>query len=347
MDLEELIRIKKRVKEDILPRTIADVWPEIQKFLPNGQPEEFYEIVSYYPKLQGKYLRPTLVLLACEVFGGDRNKAIKTAAAMQTSEDWILMRDDWQDGSLERREHLCAHRKYRDFKANNGADALHVVMWDILNQNDDSVGYEKGRKIRKLFRDTLITTVEGQHRELDWTEKGKLDITPEEWYTVADTKTGAYTIITPLQLGAIVAGADARFESLKELGIPLGRAFQLRDDILNVTAGKSYGKEIGGDIIEGKRTVLLGHLYKNCDATEKKELEELFSKPREHRSFIEARYVISLMHKHGSIEYAQKLAEQNAAIATKALDEKFADVPESKAKSELRDLVTFMAYRDH
>jgi geranylgeranyl diphosphate synthase type II len=342
--LEDLF---KRVKTVILPDTKKKVWPEIQKFLPEGEPAEFYEIVSDYPKRQGKYLRPALVLVACETLSGEKDQAIRSAAAMQTSEDWILMRDDWQDGSLERRNKPCSHRIYGDFKANNAADGLHIVMWNMLNKNDDIIGYEKGRKVRDLFYPMLLKTVEGQHREIDWTEKGKIGLSPEEWYQIADTKTGRYTIILPMQLGAIVAGADKRLDDIFDLGIILGRAFQLRDDILNVAGDeKKYGKEIGGDIIEGKRTVLLGHLYNNCSDNHRKFLDDFFAKPRKDRSVEESYQIITLMKNYGSIKYSQELAEENAATAMKIFDDKFGDVPETKAKSELRDLITFMAYRD-
>lgn len=344
-NLEALIN---RVATEILPKTKTEVWPEIQKFLPTGEQKEFCEIISAYPCRLGKYGRPSLVMLSCESLGGERSKAVRTAAAMQTSEDWILMRDDWEDGSYERRGKPCAHRIYGDFKANNAADALHIVMWRMLNKNDDIVGYEKGRKIRDLFEDVLIKTVEGQHIEIDWTQTGKVGLTPEEWYQVADRKTCLYTIIMPLQLGAIVAGAYDKLPTLEELGMPLGRAFQLRDDILNIVADeKKYGKEIGGDIVEGKRTVPLGHLYTNCSQSERAELDAYFAKPRAQRSFEDAHKFIDLMGKYGSIEFAQKLAEENATVAINIFDKKFIDVPETKAKSELRDLLMFMAYRQH
>ncbi|HLE07790.1 MAG TPA: polyprenyl synthetase family protein [archaeon] len=324
------------------------VWAEIQKFLPSKEPKEFYKIVREYPERKGKYLRPSLVLLACEAFGGDPAKAVRTAAAMQTSEDWILIHDDWMDGSDMRREKPCLHKIYGDYHAINAGDALHMIMWKMLLDNHEVLGYEKSMEVANEFYNILLTTAEGQWLEGAWMQSGNIALTDEDWFKVADAKAGYYTITGPMRLGAIVAGRNKEtLDKLFEFGIPFGRAFQLQDDILNVAGDeKKYGKEIGGDILEGKRTLILGHLMRTCAPQEKKKVEEIFAKSRPQKTEEEKNYVLDLMRKHGSIDYARAVAKKLSGEAKEVFEKNFQSLPETEAKNNLRLAVDFVVNRD-
>ncbi len=324
------------------------VWSEIQKFLPNKEPKEFYKIVRDYPERKGKYLRPSLVLLACEAFGEDPAKAVRTAAAMQTSEDWILIHDDLLDGSDMRREKPCLHKIYGDYHAINAGDTLHMIMWKIIFDNYEILGHEKSMEVANEFYNILLTTAEGQWLEGDWMQSGNIALTDEDWFKVADAKAGYYTITGPMRLGAIVAGKSKEtLDKLFEFGIPFGRAFQLQDDILNVAGDeKKYGKEIGGDILEGKRTLILGHLMRTCAPAERKKIEEIFAKPRAQKTEEEKNYVLDLMHKHGSIDYGRAVTKKLAGEAKEVFEKNFHGLPESEAKNNLRLAVDFVVNRD-
>lgn len=316
--------------KDILAQKKPIIWGEIQRFLPKDGPFNFAELVNEYPRRQGKYGRGTLVLLSCEAFGGDVSKAVRTAAAMQISEDWLLVHDDFVDGSEERRGKPTLHRVYGNELALNAGDALHLIMWKILLNNREILGNEKTFRIMKEFDRFLEITAKGQHLEIYTIQKRGLEgLTDKDFEDIAHGKAAIYTIAGPIRLGAIIAdqGEDV-LEKIDEVGIPLGIAFQIRDDILNIIAkGSVYGKEIGGDIYEGKRTILLIHLINNTKGDEHKKVIETMSKKREEKTPEEVEYIIRLMKERGSVDYAEKRAAELANIAKEKFNKYFSHVP--------------------
>ncbi len=161
-----------------------------------------------------------------------------------------------------------------------------------------------------------------------------------------DGKTVYYTIAGPMRLGAMVAGATKeQLDAIFDVGTPLGRCFQIRDDLLNLQGDREkYGKEIGGDILEGKRTLMLGHLLRNADEEDRKRVEEIMKKPREEKTREEAFEVIDLMEKYGSIEYVKKMAEKFAKEAKENL-EKLDFLKDNKAKEQLKQAIDFILKR--
>jgi len=331
------------------------VWEEIKKYLtPQEVPPKYEDIKNFhikmvkdYPERQGKYVRPTLVLLMCEAMGGDPNKAIKTAAAMQTSEDWILIHDDFEDDSEERRGRPALHKIYGRELAINAGDDLHIRMWKILRDNEKVLGPQKTFEIMDEFYKMLLRATIGQTVEIKWTKENKIDFTDEDYFFIVDGKTVYYTIAGPMRLGAIVAGATReQLDAIFKVGTPLGRCFQIKDDLLNLIGDeKKYGKEIGGDIIEGKRTLMLGHLLRSAKDDDRKRIIEILNKPREEKTQEDVFEVIELMKKYGSIEYGQKIAERLAKEAMENF-EKLDFLKENKAKEQLRMAIDFMLNRD-
>jgi geranylgeranyl diphosphate synthase type II len=164
---------------------------------------------------------------------------------------------------------------------------------------------------------------------------------------MVDRKTGWYTVIGPLQLGAIIAENNAALAPIEKLGKSLGRAFQIHDDWLNVFSTKT-GKELGGDILEGKRTLLLIHLAEELEkAGDKKNIEyvrKLFSVPREKKSQKDVDKVIALYEKHGCREWVRAQALAFADEAMSRID----DIPFSdNGKTILKDAVQFIVNREH
>lgn len=332
----------------ILKERKPRIYEKILKYLPNKYPEEHYKMVRDYPDRQGKYLRPTLLLLANEMFGGKEENALLTAAAMQTSEDWILNHDDIMDKSEERRGKPALHKIYGIELALNAGNALHIIMWRMLFDNIGVLDLERAKKIFMLMNDILLYTCEGQYLDTGWIVYNKIDITEEEYYKMIDSKAGAYTIYGPMQLGAAAAGAtDSQIESIKEWGIPFGRAFMIHDDVLNLTADKEkYGKEIGGDILEGKRTLMLIHLLKSCIKEEKKRVIDIYLKKREEKTEEDKNYVMSLMKKYGSIDYANKKSLAYAEEAKRIFGKNTTMLKDSFAKRALRTGIDFVVTRD-
>lgn len=345
----------------ILKRKRALVWREIQSNLdryvllsPRSLPKAYKkevsfhkDLVSEYPRRLGKYIRPVLVLLTAEAMGESAKVALKTAAAMQISEDWILNHDDIEDESLERRGKPTLHRIYGPALAINAGDALQIVMWRILYDNLKILGEKTGGRVFKEFHQMLARTVTGQTIELKWTKENRTDLGNQDWFFVADGKTSYYTIAGPMRLGAIVAGARKRhLDLLFDFGIYLGRAFQIRDDILDLTSDfAGLKKQMGNDIYEGKRTIPLIHLLRAAKKREIVRLKAILAKPRDKKTKNEVFWVIELMHKYKSIKYAQKLAENLSEKAVSFFDTKLQFLQQEPARSQLKMSIDFMIRR--
>jgi len=236
--------------KDILEKTKKLVWPEIEKYLKDPvYPAQFQIPANYkkdaslywkinreYPERKGKYLRPTLVLLTAEALGAERKKALKTAAAMQLSEEWILIHDDIEDNSEKRRGKLTLHKIYGNELAINAGDSLQIIMWKILNDQNSP-------KISEEFYKMLLRATLGQGVEQIWTNKGNKKISDGKYFFVADSKSAYYSIAGPMRLGAILAGATSdQMYKITDFGLYLGRCFQLADDILDSNQDKNEGK---------------------------------------------------------------------------------------------------------
>jgi len=340
------------------------VWREIEKYLrglrrfpdycqvPSKYQSLLYfhqKITSEYPQRKGKYVRPTLVLLTASAMGFSEKKAIKTAAAMQVSEDWILNHDDVEDDSLERRGKPTLHRLYGKELAINAGDALHVLMWKILWDNREVLGEKKAGEIAEEFFRMLNRTTLGQTIEIYWTRKNKIDLADKDILLILESKTAYYTIAGPMRLGAILAGASQKqLEAIYEFGKPLGYCFQIRDDILDLTSDfAGLKKQTGNDIYEGKRTIMLAHLLRTARGEDKKRLLKIMAKKREEKTAKEVGWVIDLMKRYGSLVYAQKLAEKFAQEALEIFEKKLKFLKYQPARDQLKAGVDFILKRKY
>lgn len=279
--------------------------------------EEHWQIVRDYPERKGKYLRPTLVLLMAEAMGADSSKALSTAAAMQTSEDWILIHDDLVDGSLERRGQPALHRKVEWQIAVNAGDTLHECMHRILARNYRQLPLELATRVSDEFFQMLSRTTFGQFAEIKWTIENREDMTEQDVLFTIGGKTVYYTIAGPLRLGAILAGAtDEQLQRLYDFSYPLGLCFQIRDDVLDLTSDfEGQKKQKLNDIYEGKRTLILLHLLHHATADECSRVNAILQKPRETKTEQEVEYIRTLMDRYSSIDYARETAARFAEQA--------------------------------
>jgi geranylgeranyl diphosphate synthase type II len=338
------------------------VWPEIKRYLkdpvypPSFQiPKTFkkealfhWKATKEYPKRQGKYLRPTLLILTCEAMGGKPQDAVKTAAAMQISEDWILIHDDFEDKSEVRRGKPTLHRMYGPELAINAGDALHIIMWKVLTDNKSLDSKITTALIDEFYR-MLTRTALGQALEIKWAKENKIDFLDKDWFFIADGKTSYYSVAGPMRLGAIIAGAtNKKLDLLAEFGLNLGRCFQLVDDVLDLTSDfKGLKKQIGNDIYEGKRTAILGHLLRNADKKDKKKLTLILKKSREEKTKNEVDWVIKKMHEYGSIKYARKLAKKLKQKALRIFEENLKFLSHQPARENLETLIHFVLEREY
>jgi geranylgeranyl diphosphate synthase type II len=281
--------------------------------------KEHYKMINEYPSRGGKYIRPGLLLCGALACGGNLQDAITTAAAMEISEDWILIHDDFEDKSIQRRGKPALPQIYGDELAVNAGDALHILMWRILMDNSKACSPDLTYKLFYEMNDFLNITCEGQYLELNYV-KNKQHITAEQYFEIIDRKTSWYTIIGPMRLGAMHAGAsEETLAGLVKFGLPLGRAFQIHDDWLNIYSKKT-GKELGGDILEGKRTLLLVHLLDNCITLETERIKGIYGLEREEKSEDMLNEIIDLMNKYNCRDWTRAQVEMYASQAENELN---------------------------
>lgn len=309
--------------------------------------QNFYDMMRDYPSRPGKGLRSSLCIITCETFGGKREKAIRTAAALEVFQNWILIHDDIEDSSEMRRGEPVLHRKYGIPIAINIGDALHAKMWDVLMDNQKVLSQSKTLELVNEFLRMINETTEGQHIELSWVTNNRWTQTEKDYYLMVDKKTSWYTCISPIRLGAIIADVDkSNLDALIPFGSILGTAFQIQDDILNLKGDeKKYGKEQAGDIMEGKRTLMLIHLLNRSDPNDREKVLEIMNKSRSKRTTSEVDEILNFMEKYGSIDYAKTKAEKYALEAKKRFNKIFLNIPTSHSKT-LEELIDFMVQRE-
>jgi len=340
------------------------VWPEIKTYLDKlldfpsycaipskyDSLKKFHsKIVNDYPQRQGKYFRPTLLLLTAEAMGVPLNQALKTATAMQISEDWILIHDDIEDDSLQRRGKPTLHQIYGKELAINAGDALHILMWQVLKDNLKLAGEGIGQKIFDEFTTMLSRTVFGQTVEIKWTQENKQNLSDQDILLILESKTAYYTIAGPMRLGAILAGANPKqLNSIYQFAKPLGYCFQIRDDLLDLTSDfQGQKKQTGNDIYEGKRTIMLVHLLRTANHKDKEKLKKILSKNRQQKTKTEVAWTINMMKKYGSLNYGEKLAAKFALQAKQLFDKNLGFLSKQPARDQLLAGIEFVLNRKH
>ena len=302
---------------------------------------EFYRLIRDYPERGGKGLRGLLVLLSTGAHGADWRRGLEVAAALELFQNWVLVHDDIEDDSEERRGAPALHKQVGMPVALNVGDALHVYMWQKLHALERPTNV--WREILREFAWMIQRTAEGQHLDLSWISAGRFDVSEAEYLEMVTLKTAYYTVVCPLRLGGFCAGTtpDAR---LTEAGKELGIAFQIRDDVLNLLPEVAYGKEFAGDLYEAKRTLVLSHLFSHAGA-DKGELEALLAKPRGEKTEEDVQTLLAAIDRHGSLFYAQEVAERSAAEGTALLQEVLYDLPGKREVGELTGLLESLASR--
>jgi len=215
-------------------------------------PEQLYEPLSYILSIGGKRMRPALLLMACELFGGDINKAIPPALAIEVFHNFTLMHDDIMDNAPLRRGKTTVHERWNKNVAILSGDVMLIEGYKLMMQVEDHLL----RQVLDIFNNTAVGVCEGQQIDMEFETRSVVDI--EEYINMIRLKT-AVVLGGALKIGALIGGASqVDADLLSEFGVQLGIAFQLQDDILDVYGDpEKFGKQVGGDIISNKKTYLL------------------------------------------------------------------------------------------
>ena len=301
-----------------------------------------YQMMRDYPSRPSKGLRSSVCLLTCQVYGGTIEKALITASSLDLFQNWILIHDDVEDQSELRRGGPALHHKYTIPLAINAGDALHGKMWSFLYHNRTILDNQTTLLVINEFLNMLNETTEGQHIELSWVHENQWNIKQDDYFTMCKKKTAWYTC----RLGNLIAtNTDLNKNDFVNFGENLGIAFQIRDDILNLIAGTKYGKESAGDLIEGKRTLILIHLLELASTKDRETAENILSADRQTR---EQNYktILELIHKYNSLKFATEMADKFSLSALTEFDKIFDKLPDCREKLLLRNITEYTVSRD-
>jgi geranylgeranyl diphosphate synthase type II len=335
--------------EDTLRTNRDQIATALVDYLPDREPRRWlYDLVATYPSRVGKGIRSSLCLATCRAFGGTSAEAMPSAAAIELLHNAFLVHDDIEDGSLSRRGLPTLHRQHGIPLAVNAGDGLAVVGLTPLRDNVRVLGSVMSERVFDEFQMLLHRTIEGQAIELGWRSENVLALTPDDYLNMVLLKTCSYSTIFPLRIGALIGSwGQADLGSLTRFGFHLGAAFQIRDDLLNLEGRpERYGKEILGDLYEGKRTLMIIHLLSVVGEQERAWLDSFLSAGRGERSAEQVEMTLEMMRRHGSIEFAREFSRGVAAAAREAFDAAFEGLQRSEDLRFIEELIPYMLDRD-
>ncbi len=248
------------------------------------KPTQLYEPIRYIISLGGKRLRPILTLMTCDFFETDFKKAMNAALALELFHNFSLIHDDIMDNAPLRRGKETVHEKWDLNTGILSGDAMLILAYQLFE------GYEPKmfQQLAKLFSKTALEVCEGQQYDIDFESRD--DVTLPEYIKMINYKT-AVLVGAAMKMGAIVANAsESCRDSIYEFGRNLGIAFQLQDDYLDAFGDpKTFGKQVGGDIISNKKTFLFLTAIERSNLSEAKTLKHLYSiSPKDPLDKIEA-----------------------------------------------------------
>lgn len=335
--------------EATLERYRALTLEAMLKYLPSKEPQRYlYELLPSYPLRPGKALRPALCISTCRAFGGSTNAAMNSAAAIELFHNAFLVHDDVEDGSEHRRGHPTLHAEHGLPIAVNVGDALNVASIQPLMDNLSLLGPTLTWKVFNEIQQMVRESVEGQALELGWVRDNLADLTERDYLRMILKKTCWYTCIEPARVGALIgSGGNAELDAFNRFGYYLGAAFQIQDDILNLTAQEDrYGKEISGDLWEGKRTLMLIHVHGEADAAERERLQAFLAASRRQRRAVDVEWLRDLMDRYGSVDAARQTARMLAGAALREFHSCYGQLAESEDRQFIADTVFYMVERD-
>ena len=319
----------------------------LQDYLPQARPSRYlYDLMRIYPERGGKMMRSTLCIATAKAFGATTDQAVRTAVAIELLHNALLIHDDIQDESEIRRGGQTLHQLYKVPLAINAGDALCLLSLRPLLDNRVQLGPLRSLRILEEAQRMAIESAEGQATELGWQFDNVVDLTERDYLEMVMKKTCWLATIYPLRVGAIIAhGNRINVDRFIHFGFLLGAAFQIQDDLLNLYADNAYGKEINGDLWEGKRTLMLMHVWQRSDGAERKRITRIMSEERATRSEVDIHWLRRSMDRYGSIRYARELAHALAGAAGVECERLFGHLPDSDDKNFVRGLHTWVFER--
>lgn len=307
----------------------------VQNAMGSKNPVELYEPCDYFLKIGGKRIRPVLCLMACDLFGGNIEDAVKPALAIEYFHNFTLIHDDIMDEAPLRRGQPTVHLKYGLNTGILSGDLLFGRSFQLFEDLEPI----KYKAVLQLFTKTMIEICEGQQYDKNFETKS--DISFSEYIRMIELKT-AVLLGTALKTGAVIADAtEENQQNIYDFGKNLGLAFQLQDDYLDVFGSPNFGKLHAGDIVENKKTILYIKCVENVSDADLKELNKWYAVKTTDSQKIEA--VKAIFERSGSRNVVKELINEYSNKAIYFLDS--IKVAEDK-KQLLRELTGELIKRE-
>ncbi|MCD8446198.1 polyprenyl synthetase family protein [Tenacibaculum finnmarkense] len=242
------------------------------------EPKNLYEPIDYILQIGGKRIRPMLTLMASDIFSGDYKKAMPAALAVEVFHNFTLVHDDIMDDAPLRRGHETVHEKWDINRGILSGDAMLILAYQYF-ENYEPIIFQK---LAQLFSKTALEVCDGQQLDVDFETRN--DVTIAQYIKMITLKTSVL-VAAALKMGAIVANAnEEQAQHLYNYGLHLGVAFQLQDDYLDTYGDpETFGKQVGGDIIENKKTYLYLKAFEVANTDDKEKLTTLYNNKQENK----------------------------------------------------------------
>ena len=278
------------------------------------EPRNLYDPIQYILSLGGKRMRPVLTLLSAEIFDVSYEKALPAAMAVEVFHNFSLVHDDIMDAAPLRRGNVTVHEKWDTNTGILSGDAMLILAYQYFEKYEPKIF----RKLAKLFSKTALEVCEGQQWDVDF--ETRTDVTIPEYLKMIEFKT-AVLVAAAMKMGAIIAKTSkTNAKLIYEFGLNLGIAFQLQDDYLDAFGDPAtFGKQVGGDIIENKKTFLFLKAMEFSNATLQARLLYLFT---EYTDNVEAKIeeVKQIFNESGASQATQDAIKEFTQNAFDTLD---------------------------
>jgi geranylgeranyl diphosphate synthase type II len=319
----------------------------VSRYLTSESPSPYLDaLMAAYPLRPGKMMRSGICIATACAFGARPEDALRCAAAIELFHNALLVHDDIEDESEERRGRPTLHVEHGVPLAINAGDALMLLALRALVDGFQALGAEAAREAFARTQHMARQTAEGQALELGWRAENRPDVTEADYLQMVLKKTAWMSTIWPSQMGVLI-GARGTYEpaNVIRFGFFLGAAFQIQDDLLNLAADPRYGKERYGDLYEGKRTLMLIHARQTCGGSDRAMLDEFLGLKRQDRTPAMVEKVVDLMHRQGSIAHARTVGQGLAGAAAHEYELAYGGLAPSRDRSFLEGLVPWIFER--
>lgn len=350
MTIERLLKkqapVIDREIERLLPRVLSKAWlrkalgPAAFSYDPRTCTNAVSKPVWDLLDRGGKRWRPALFLLCCEAVGGNKRRALKFAALPELMHNGSLIVDDVEDGSMVRRGQPAVHVKFgQDLAVNAGNTLYYLPLYPLFRGLS---GFDAGTRARvyDVICEEMCRLSFGQAMDIYWHRGLKPNVSEADYLQMCDYKTGALAAMAA-KLGALLGeGSVRQVEALGRFARTIGIAFQIQDDILNLKPSEGWGKEVGEDIVEGKRSLVALYALKHASKSDRRRLLRILDAKRKSKAMV--REAIRLIEGTGALDYASLVAAALVSESWRKVDKLLRP---SKAKDSLRAFADYLILR--